>query len=314
MHIMRRRSVLMLCLAFFIGAACAAADDDDTVPGIASLKVGGAVIDVGLKPGQLAVSQAELVHWIDTAAHSVSHYYGRFPVPHVSVPVLPRPRSGRASGTTYGEHNDALIRITLGSTATAADLKDDWVMTHEMTHLAFPQVAEEHHWIEEGLATYVEPIARAQVGELTPEYVWQETVEGMPKGLPAPDDQGLDHTHTWGRTYWGGALFCLLADVEIRERTHNRYGLQDALRGILAAGGNIEQDWPITRSFAVADKTVGVTVLEDLYAEMKDKPVPVDLDALWKKLGVVYKDGQVTFDEKAPEADIRRSITASDSK
>ena len=39
---------------------------------------------------------------------------------------------------------------------------------------------------------------------------------------------GLDNTHTWGRTYWGGAMFCLLADVEIRRRTHNRRGLQDA--------------------------------------------------------------------------------------
>ena len=39
-------------------------------------------------------------------------------------------------------------------------------MTHEMVHLAFPSVAREHHWIEEGITTYVEPIARAETGEL----------------------------------------------------------------------------------------------------------------------------------------------------
>ena len=68
-------------------------------------------------------------------------------------------------------------------------------------------------------------------------------MDGLPKGLPAPGDRGLDNTHTWGRTYWGGALFCLVADVEIHHRTNNRYGLQDALRGIVRAGGNMEHDW-----------------------------------------------------------------------
>ena len=44
-------------------------------------------------------------------------------------------------------------------------------MTHELVHAAFPDVAEEHHWIEEGIATYVEPIARVQIGDLTPEKI-----------------------------------------------------------------------------------------------------------------------------------------------
>jgi hypothetical protein len=106
---------------------------------------------------------------------------------------------------------------------------------------SFPSVPHDHHWIEEGIATYVEPIARSQVGDLSPETVWRELVDGLPKGLPASGDRGLDNTHTWGRTYWGGALFCLMADVEIHRRTHNRYGLQDALRGIsaLAATWNV---------------------------------------------------------------------------
>ena len=49
---------------------------------------------------------------------------------------------------------------------TSAQFDDDWIITHEMVHLAFPSVAEKHHWIEEGLATYVEPVARARVGQL----------------------------------------------------------------------------------------------------------------------------------------------------
>ena len=108
--------------------------------------------------------------------------------------------------------------------AHSSDFTDDWVLTHEMVHLAFPSVPEEHHWIEEGSATYIEPIARARAGDLTPEKVWGDLVDGLPQGLPQPGDRGLDFTPTWGRTYWGGALFCLLADIEIRKRTANQEG------------------------------------------------------------------------------------------
>jgi hypothetical protein len=185
---------------------------------------------------------------------------------------------------------------------------DDWVMTHEMVHLAFPSVPDEHHWIEEGIATYVEPIARAQVGDLSPETVWRELVDGLPKGLPAPGDRGLDNTHTWGRTYWGGALFCLMADIEIHQRTNNRYGLQDALRGIVRAGGNMEQDWPLARALKAGDEATGVPVLMELYDRMKASPVTPDLAAMWHELGVRPSGNSVVFDQTAPQASIVQSI------
>ncbi|MGE5625919.1 MAG: hypothetical protein ACM3ZT_10270 [Bacillota bacterium] len=258
----------------------------------------------------LSVTEPQVLQWIATAQKAVTHYYGRFPVPKVLIRVSARQGDGNPSGTTYGDEDGGFIRLGIGVETRSADLQQSWVMTHEFVHLAFPQVADEHHWIEEGLATYVEPIARAQIGDLGVDDLWQETLEGMPKGLPEAGDKGLDHTPTWGRTYWGGALFCLLADVEIRERTHNKYGLQDALRGILAAGGSIQKSSEIDYAFETADKAVGVSVLEDLYARMKDKPVEVDLPALWKKLGVALKDGKVVYDDTAPDAAIRKAITA----
>jgi hypothetical protein len=84
--------------------------------------------------------------------------------------------------------------------------------------------------------------------------MWGDLVEGLPYGLPEPGDEGLDYTHTWGRTYWGGATFCLLADVRIRRETHNRDGLlRDALRAIIEAGENIEVSWPLARALDVGD-------------------------------------------------------------
>ena len=118
-----------------------------------------------------------------------------------------------------------------------------------------------------------------------------------------------DRTPTWGRTYWGGALFCLRADVGIRQRTGNRFGLEHALRAILAAGGSIEQDWTIEQVIEVGDKTVGVPVLRELYEEMGSKPVTVDLESFWRQLGIQRQGSEVTFHDRAPLAGVRRAIT-----
>lgn len=274
------------------------------------LEIGGGQIDVMFWDGNLDLPKPRIIDWVSLAACAVTDYYARLPVRHLRVLVVPvQGRSGVVSGTTFGARG-AFIKVLVGEHASEAELRDDWVLTHEMVHLALPSVGEEHHWIEEGIATYVEPIARVESGNLGPKKIWGDLIDGLPKGLPKAGDKGLDHTHSWGRTYWGGALFCTLADVEIRERTGNRRGLQDALRGIVAGGGNIEVDWPLTQALKVGDQATGVPVLTELYDQMKATPVTPDLPALWKKLGVGKHGDEVVFDDGAPLESIRLAITS----
>ena len=178
------------------------------------------------------------------------------------------------------------IRLQLGRDVTPEELHKDWVLVHEMVHLALPEVGDDHLWLTEGLSTYIEGIARVHAGDLRAERVWLEQMRSMPQGLPAPGDEGLDNTHTWGRTYWGGALFCLLADVEIRKKTANRFGLRDAMRAVLRQSGGVAFESSIDRVMKVGDEATGTTVLRDLYAQMKDKPVSPDLPELWRQLGI----------------------------
>ena len=298
------RKYFLLALPFFILAV-----GGQSIPGNTTLSVPGGRIDVTLPQEQLTtVTPNDLLDWVRTAANSVSTYYGHFPVPHLTLRISTDNRSGVHHGVTYPK-SGGLIMIAVGRDTPVSDLKDDWTLTHEMIHPAFPNMEDNHHWIEEGIATYVESVARAQVGQLPVATVWKQFIIDMPKGEPGPGDQGLDNTHTWGRTYWGGALFCLVADVRIRERTQNRKGLQDALRGIVNGGGRITEDWEIEKALAMGDKATGTTVLLDLYNEMRDKPAPVDLAELWQKLGLGMKDGQVAFNDNAPEAAIRKAIT-----
>ena len=269
----------------------------------------GSKIDVEVGPGDLMVSGEELKRWVQNAADAIVAYYGRFPVPHLRIQIEPSGGNGIRGGKTFGR-GGGLIVVHVGSQTPGIELASDWMMTHEMVHLTFPSMADEHHWIEEGIATYVEPIGRIQAGQMDPAEMWRDLVRDMPKGEPRAGDKGLDHTHTWGRTYWGGALYCLRADVEIRRQTQNAKGLQDALRGILDAGGDIREDWELRKALETGDRTTGTHVLMNLYEEMKDKPVEVELDSLWKQLGVKAENGKVTLVDDAPLAGVRRAITA----
>jgi predicted metalloprotease with PDZ domain len=132
----------------------------------------------------------------------------------------------------------------------------------------------------------------------------------MPKGEPQDGDEGLDNTHTWARTYWGGAMYCLRADLMIRQRTNNRKGLQDALRAIVAGGGNLtKEDWSLDRALKIGDRATGTKVLEQLYAEMKNKPVQVDLPAIWRELGISVDTGKVKFNDHGKLVSARIAIT-----
>jgi hypothetical protein len=266
-------------------------------------------IDATVVADTLKVSDSQLKQWVQKAANAVVAYYGRYPVPHLTLQIRSFEGRGVRGGQTFSR-DGGFIRIAVGSLTGEEDLASDWMLTHEMVHLTFPNMTDEHHWIEEGIATYVEPIARIQAGQFNAQRMWFELLRDMPKGLPQPGDTGLDHTHTWGRTYWGGALFCFLADLEIRKQTQNKKGLQDALRGILSAGGNMLYDWPIDKALEAGDRAVGVEVLTKLYQQMRDRPMPVDLDSLWKKLGIRVENGAAQFDDDAPLARIRQAILA----
>jgi hypothetical protein len=271
------------------------------------LAAAGATLDVQLERRAFRANGEPLLEWVRRSADIVSRYYDRFPTQTATVHVVDRDGDGVRGGTTWANPN-ALIRVQVGREITDTQLLTDWVLVHEMTHLALPDMGEDHAWLSEGLATYVEGIARVQAGNRSETDVWTEELRSMPRGQPQPGDAGLDHTHTWGRTYWGGAMFCLLADVDIRKRTQLRFGLQHALRAVLRASGGLSADWPIERVLRTGDAAVGTTTLEELYAQMKDKPVAPDLVALWRALGVTSDGVSVRLDDAAPLANVRHAI------
>ena len=286
-----------------IGLACAAASYGAET----RLSVAGAHVTIILDPDAFIIREAEIIDWVRRSAEIVGAYYGGFPVKTLTVRVLPISGSEVGGGQAFPSE-EPLVRVEVGREISAQSLLSDWVLPHEMTHLALPEVGSEHRWLSEGLATYVEGVARVQSGNMTEIELWTEYVHAMPKGLPLVDDHGLDRTHTWGRTYWGGATFCLVADVTIRQRTGNRLGLQDALRVIARTSGGMTVAWTIDRVFHEGDAATRTHVLTELYEAMRVEPTAPDLDVLWHRLGVATAGDTVVLGSDAPDAAIRAAI------
>ena len=278
-----------------------------------ALEVRGGLLCATIDDPGHTIQTRLLRDWIERSARIVAGYYARFPAPLVVLRIRSSPGDGVHGGRTTND-SGLVIQVSVGRETTADELAADWVLVHEMVHLALPELGRKHDWLAEGLATYVEGIARAQFGNRDVADVWAEDRHSMPLGLPHSGEGGMDQTPTWGRTYWGGALFCLQSDVAIREQTRNRVGLQTALRAILRETGGYRAERNIDDVLRIGDAATGTHVLEDLYLKTKATPLTPDLDRLWARLGVPNDPKSQPFDAHAPLAAVRVAITTPESE
>ncbi|MGH1348378.1 MAG: hypothetical protein ACRBN8_42895 [Nannocystales bacterium] len=271
--------------------------------------VGGSQISVVFDGEPYGLPRASYEAWVRRSAQMITDYYeGSFPVPSLEVTIVPRGRGG----VGFGSHRQGRwVRVYCGRATGQRSLENDWVMVHEMLHATFPDLTDEHRWMQEGLSTYAEKIVRIRAGNITEENMWSRLSGSMHHGRPRAGDRGLDKTHTWGRTYWGGALFWMVADVELRRGTDNRKSLDDVLRHVASIGGNARQMWEPQRVCKAADEGTGTQTVSQLYERMAKAPGDIDLDRFWADLGVIRAgDDTVEFDDTAALAHVRRGIAS----
>jgi hypothetical protein len=259
---------------------------------VRKLTVAGATLELAFVPGQRASTDDEIAHWVESSLRAVAGYYARAPFGRAVVTV-----HDHDDDEIFGladHHGEGSIALMFGP-ESRVDGDDDWVATHELLHLAFPFVGRKHAWMSEGMATYVEAVARVRAGQLDEVTMWRDFRRMMPKGQPIAGDEGLERTHVWGRVYWGGALFFLVADVELRTRGNK--GLEHALRALGPAPASVAD---VVRA---ADAATATTVFAELYAKYALRAEAVDLDKLFARLGA----GE-TLDDHAELAHVRRAI------
>lgn len=287
--------LLVLCLAVL------------SLPSLAleekSIQIGEAQIAVTISgPGEM--ESQELFAWVEDTSHTIQDYFGRFPVDHLEIHI--QLTSGDSMhGRTWG-YSRPRISVRVGREMSLAEIREHWILTHEMCHLAFPNVPG-HRWLEEGMATYVEPLVQARSGSLSRSKFWADMKWGLDQGQSEPGDRGLAYDSGWGRTYWGGALFWFVVDLELRRSTQNRTTVRDVLRRILAAGGNIEEEWTLQEVLETGDLVSSERIVRGVAERLVYSPGRVELAEIWTKLGVAGAGRR-----SAPWAKIREGIYSAD--
>jgi hypothetical protein len=132
-------ALALLIIGFAVATAFPADDMTSTIV------IGQSRIDVNIESGAMQASKEDLLKWVRWAAESVTSYYGRFPVPQLLLRIVPSDGRGVRGGKTFGRENGGFITIHVGKQAQFSDLASDWMLTHEMVHLSFPSVADNHH-------------------------------------------------------------------------------------------------------------------------------------------------------------------------
>jgi hypothetical protein len=261
-------------------------------------------VDVAIAPS-IRLSDDLVEHWVRAELDAVTSYVGRMPEDRTWIFLAPG-TSEVMRGKTLGD-SGASVFVRLGTGVTPSNLLEDWVLAHELIHVASPSLPSEEAWFSEGLATYVEPLARERAGLLRPEKVWGDLVEGLPQGLAKPGDKGLSGARDIGRVYWGGALYFLLADLGIRDKTLGARSLDDVVRETARQGANVEIHWTLEHMLDEGDRATGTRTLHTLYERMGHAPSEVDLGALWVQLGVRKEGSSIRFDDAAPLASTRHA-------
>ncbi len=269
------------------------------------VRVSNSTLTVALAANGLGCSDETIVSAIRRAAEIVTQYLGFFPV-NESLIVVTSSWLDDVRARTSGGGGSAIL-VSMGPHTHQQQLSRG-VLTHELMHLALPYLRRDDQWFAEGLATYTEAVARTQSGELSNNEFWTRLVQHFPEGLPRKNEWGLTGSTRTGRIYWGGALFFLLADIELRTRTMHARSIIDVLRAIHAQGGSLAEPWTIDRVIEVGDQWTGTRVMRELYARMSRGRVDTDLDALWVKLGIETTHDRVRFNNSASLADVRRRM------
>jgi hypothetical protein len=278
------------------------------------LEVAGAEIEIVRFPGELALSRTDLEQWIRRSVEAVAGLYGRAPYDRLLVNVVP---TGAGSGpVAFGfvtRGGGISVMLLVRSNARLEDFARDWVTVHELAHAVLPAVRQADAWFSEGVATYYQEVLRARAGIIDPERAWAALDDGFRRGLARRtgrtmrrESADMHQTQAYEAVYWFGALYALMADVELRRAGAS---LDEAVSKLRDCCLRSARAWSAERVISALDERAGTAVLRRLADRTLDAPGYPDIASLYAFLGLV-RDGRggIALEASAPGVAIRDAI------
>jgi hypothetical protein len=252
--------------------------------------------------GNLSNQQrGKFTDWISESADSVAGVLGKFPQQDVQVLVVPiGPRSEAVPWAHVIRGGGSAVEFFVDETRPLDEFAEDWVATHELSHLLLPLISRNDRWLSEGLASYYQNVLRARDGRLTEKQAWQRLNSGFARG----------RTGTRGvmRVYWSGAAILLKADSQLRAQTDGRQSLDTALASLHECCFESTRSWKAKELFTELDRLTGLEVFSELLQERLSNDSFPDVSITYSMLGIVPVPGDIALDDKALWSRIRQDI------
>lgn len=175
-----------------------------------------------------SAEQEKLTTWISTTVAGIERSIAPYPF-DVHVHFYRRSGAGQPVpwANTIRRSNRQGVNFHVNPEFSPDALRADWTAYHELSHLLIPYLGSRHSWFAEGFASYMQYQIMHALGVLTEEQMqarYQERIgraerrydlDDMPFTEAAPT---LRARRLYPTMYWGGAVYFLRVDQELRER------------------------------------------------------------------------------------------------
>ena len=241
----------------------------------------GTTLDISFAEPVADHKAAALTSWLQAVAAGMENVYGRFPLPHVRVRVVPERRglSGGDSPVSFGRvtrNGGEMIELFVNLDRPIEDFYADWTATHEFSHLLLPRISYKQRWISEGFASYYQNVLMARNDSYTTDQALKKLSEGFARGRASRPELSPNQAAREGvskaryKIYWSGAAIALLADVELRQRSGGRESLDVVLGRFQECCLPSRRRWSGTELFTKFDSLIDEPVFMPLYRRYAD--------------------------------------------
>lgn len=279
-----------------------------------SLGLKGGKLEATLLPTFTPDERVRAVRLVESLPKLLDAAYGRLPVPHLQVLLVPMRKQREAIpwGQVYRGGLGG-IHFFIDPEREWAEFASNWVIAHELTHLLHPYLGTDARWLSEGLASYQQQALRARAGQISESEAWRGLLKGFARGQAARSRLSLrsasadmHQQRAYMTVYWGGAAYWL--DVETQLLASKNLRLMDVLERFSRCCLPETQAWNDRSFLKKLDELAETTLFSETAARYRDRIGFPETAAQLSALGVSIKGERVRFDPNAPQAALRARI------
>ena len=284
----------------------------------AEADIAGATLRITVAKTNQPANPDALFDWVQAQASHVTLAYGRFPNPSPSVVVLAGDRSWRSdSPVRFGRvvrDGGESVELFVDRNMPVSSYYDNWIATHEFSHMMLPYLQARHRWISEGFAQYYQNVLLARAGQYSQDRAWRELYQGYERGRNSrpelsPNDAARDRRDATMKFYWSGAALALMADVKLRRQSGGEQSLDTVLGKLDECCLPAADMWSGPQLFEKLDTFLDEPIFMPLYRQYANRDGFPDILPLLHRLGVSTEDGAFHMVDDAELAELRRTIT-----